>query len=96
MGPQVKVKMGTAVFATSWGERLSLFGKALDDRLVVVTLIELMKVSDHQDLTSFFLPEGNRHRGDSVAADYIIRCVVQVDSAAALICSSARIRKGDL
>ncbi len=88
MGPQVKVKMGDrAVFATElWENGLSLFGKALDDRLGVVTLIELMKVSpDHLDLYFVFSSQkeiGNR--GDIVAA-YNINpdAVVQVDSAAA-------------
>ena len=45
VGPKVKVDLGErAVFTTElWTNKISIFGKALDDRLGVATLVELLK-----------------------------------------------------
>ncbi len=72
VGPQTKVKLGDrAVFATEfWENGVSLFGKALDDRLGVATLIELLKVSpEHLDCYYVFTcQEEIGGRGAQVAA----------------------------
>ena len=72
VGPDSKVELGDrAVFATEFSENgKTMFGKALDDRLGVATLIELMKTSlEHLDLYfAFTSQEEVGLRGARIAA----------------------------
>lgn len=81
VGPKVKVEAGErAVFAAEFRqEGKSLFGKALDNRLGVLALIELLKTApDALDVYGVFSSQkGIGNRGEMVAAyridpDYVI------------------------